>query len=96
MSDLLKKYDESDSYNVEKAKLQSAGDDSVSVNHFDTQNVFSENFSTFSDNGSFTEFAKGYYVEEMKDIDSAYMKYNRDNKYAEKNSTLPGVINKSK
>lgn len=96
MSDLLTRYQESGVDNVVKARLQSQGDDSVAVNHFDRENVFSSNFEPYSDGSYFTEYAKNYYNQELSETDQQFTQYNRNNRYVDNNPNLPGVIRSSR
>ena len=111
MSDLEKLYTDSTSPNVEKARLQSEGAQSVAANSFDRESVFQANFTTRTRGdrtvelsndpdtdlaGKFTGFAKEYYEEELKDVSSDFTKYNRTNKYLESHTEAPGIIRSSK
>ena len=103
MSDLETLYNESKAENVEKARLQSEGAQSVAVNHFDVNNSYSHGFLTRlldRDPGKRSEFNDGVmenqYAEELKDVDSQFTKYNRENKYVANNPNLPGVVHKSR
>ena len=105
MSDLLNLYNNSNADNVVKARLQTEGDSSVAVNHWDVNKTYSKGFipnllDKKEGGQSATEFnegiMEGQYVVELGKVDSRYTEYNRENKYTEKNPNLPGVVNKSK
>lgn len=105
MSDLLDLYEKSRIDNVVKAREQSEGD--RQVDHFDRLNEFSTNFATRepgdttvqlsndpnATTGNFTDRAREYYNEELKDVtDGRFKRYNRNRKYLEANSNELGVI----
>jgi len=105
MSNLLNLYNTSNADNVVKARLQSEGDDTVAVNHFDVNKTYSRGFIPNlldkKENGqTATEFNSGVmedqYSVELDKVDPKYTEYNRENKYTEKNPSLPGVINQSR
>ena len=105
MSDLLNLYNDSNTDNVAKARLQAEGDASVAVNHFDVNKTYSKGFipnllDKKESGQAATEFNDGVmedqYVVELGKVDSRYTEYNRENRYVDKNPNLPGVINKSK
>ncbi len=101
MSDLLNKYNESDADNVVKARLQSEGDSSVAVNHFDVNKTYSKGFipnllDKKESGQSATEFNEGVmenqYTVELGKVDQRFTEYNRNNRYVDNNPNLPGVI----
>ena len=103
MSDILKRYEESDVDNVARARKQSEG--AETVNHFDVtdsySNGFIPNLLDLKEAGkAATEFLPDImddqYVVELRKVNQQFAEYNRENKYIEKNPNLPGVINKSK
>ena len=105
MSDLLNLYNESNADNVAKARLQTEGDPSVAVNHWDVNKTYSKGFipnllDKKEGGQAATEFNDGVmedqYVVELGKVDSRYTEYNRENRYVEKNPNLPGVVSKSK
>jgi|TARA_R100000005_G_C5002177_1_gene209694 hypothetical protein len=94
MSDILKKYEQSTLDAIAKARSQSEG--KQVVNDFDLDNTYSSNFAARTpgnktvqlsndpeaSTGQFTEAARDYYDEELKQItDERFKKYNRNNKY---------------
>lgn len=104
MSDLLDLYNNSKVDNVVKARQQSEA--GRSVDYFDRQNDFSENFKTrepgnttvqlsndpTTTNGNFTERAREYYNEELNDItQERFKRYNRNRKYLDANQNALGV-----
>jgi len=94
MSDILNLYNSSTADNVAKAKTQSEG--KLVVNNFDVDNTYSTNFlarvpgdktvqlsnDPEKTNGQFTDAARDYYNEELKQVtDERFKKYNRNNRY---------------
>ena len=105
MSDLLNLYNESNADNVAKARLQTEGDPSVAVNHWDVNKTYSKGFipnllDKKEGGKAATEFNDGVmenqYVVELEKVDSRYTDYNRTNQYIKDGDRRPGVVNKSK
>lgn len=104
MSDLLDLYNNSKVDNVAKARQQSEA--ARSVDYFDRQNEFSENFTTrnpgettiqlsndpTATRGNFTQRARDYYDEELNQItQERWKRYNRNNRYIDRHQNSLGV-----
>ena len=93
MSELLKRYEESESPSVESARKQSDGDQTTAVNFFDIESTYQDNFTTRdkgnktvtlsnADNdtaGNFTDPALEHYDQEVTELANGHHTYNRSN-----------------
>ena len=93
MSDMLTRYNESESTTVQDARKQAEGDKATAANFFDRESTYQDNFtprdkgnttvtlSNADDDtvGNFTEDALSHYNQEIVDLANSHHKYNRSN-----------------